>query len=192
LKPLVAGRRVLDLGSASRHRRPDWMHGLVCGVADSVVGLDRDEATVRKLQERGYDIRVGDAQDFDVGEKFDVVLAGELIEHLDNVHGFLQSVHRHLGPDGRLVLTTPNPFYFMNFVYRIAGRPRVNAEHTCWFCPDTLPQVLVRNDFEVVELRFVGHRSPSSFRRIVGGIARSLLPKNLRDDTILVVATPNL
>jgi 2-polyprenyl-3-methyl-5-hydroxy-6-metoxy-1,4-benzoquinol methylase len=192
LKPLLTDRSVLDIGSASRHRRPDWMHGLVCGVASHVVGVDRDEATVVKLQERGYDIRVGDAQDFDVGEKFDIVLAGELIEHLDNVHGFLQSVHRHLGPDGRLVLTTPNPFYFMNFVYRVGGRPRVNAEHTCWFCPDTIGHVLERNDFEIVELRFIGHRSPSRFRRVVTGVARAVLPKNLRDDTMLVVARPAL
>jgi 2-polyprenyl-3-methyl-5-hydroxy-6-metoxy-1,4-benzoquinol methylase len=141
------------------------------------------------LQERGYDVRLGDAQDFDFGEKFDVVLAGELIEHLDNVHGFLESVHRHLGPDGRLVLTTPNAFYFMNFVYRIAGHPRVNREHTCWYCPDTMRQVLERNQFAITELRFIGHRSPSRARRIAGQLMRSVLPRNLRDDTMLVVAS---
>ena len=60
-------------------------------------------------------------QNFDLGRTFDTVFAGELIEHLGNVDGFLSSARRHLEPGGQLVLTTPNVFYVGNFVYRWGG-----------------------------------------------------------------------
>lgn len=53
----------------------------------------------------------------DLRRKFETVFAGELIEHIDGVHGFLTSTLRHLAPGGQLILTTPNAFYIDNFVY---------------------------------------------------------------------------
>ena len=110
-------------------------------------------------------MQVADAQDFDLGRQFEVVFAGELIEHLDDVHGFLASVRRHLQPGGRLVLTTPNAFYVGNFVYRFGGHGQVHPEHTCWYCEDTLRHVLWRNGFDKVDISFTGHTSPTPHAR---------------------------
>ncbi len=117
------------------------MHGLIVAESEDVVGIDIDEEAIAVIKERGLDVRLGDARNFDLGRKFEVVFAGELIEHLDDVRGFLQSVRRHLLPGGRLVLTTPNPFYFANFIYRYGGHARVHHQHTCWFCEDTIKRV---------------------------------------------------
>ena len=65
-----------------------------------------------------------DAEEFDLGRSFEVVWAGEIIEHLSCAGGFLDAARRHLEPGGRLVITTPNAFAVSNFVYRIGGRPR--------------------------------------------------------------------
>jgi SAM-dependent methyltransferase len=42
---------------------------------------------------------------------FDTVIAGEIIEHLEQPVLFLRNCRRLLKPSGRLVLTTPNPYY---------------------------------------------------------------------------------
>jgi len=51
--------------------------------------------------------------DFD-GVTFDVVFAGEVIEHIFDDEQFLKNIHMHLKPGGVLVLTTPNLFFLPN------------------------------------------------------------------------------
>lgn len=187
--PLIRDATVLDIGCASRYGKPDWLHGLLAREVPELVGIDIDEDTVKAMRADGYDARVADAQNFDLGRRFHAVFAGELIEHLDNVHGFLTSVRRHLQPGGRLVLTTPNVFYIADFVYRWGGHGHVHPEHTCWFCEDTLRHVLEVNGYADVEISFTGHTSPTPLRKAASFTARQLLPPRLSLDTLIAVAT---
>lgn len=179
---------VLDLGCASGRKRPDWMHLQIRGVARSVVGVDIDETAISEIRERGLDCRVGSAESLDLGTKFDVVFAGELVEHLANMRGFFESARRHLRPGGTLVLTTPNPFAASNFAYRFGFRPRVHHEHTCWFCEDTLRNLAERFGFEILQVEYIGHQTPGWVRRQLAKTVRALLPARLRWGTLLVVA----
>ncbi|MGH9177588.1 MAG: class I SAM-dependent methyltransferase [Acidimicrobiales bacterium] len=188
--PYLAGWSVLDVGCASRFGRPDWVHGLVASCAREAVGIDLDAEKVSAIAATGHDVHVADARHFDLGRTFEVVFAGELIEHLDDVRGFLRSVRRHLRGDGRLVLTTPSTFYLANFVYRLRGSARVHPEHTCWFCASTIRQVLATNGFTVTHLDYVGHQPPTPARRLAAAAAERLLPPALSRDTMLVVAAP--
>ncbi len=189
VRPLIMGSSVLDVGCASRYGKPDWLHGLLRVEISDLVGIDINETTIRELQGQGFDARVADAQDFDLERTFDTVFAGELIEHLDDFHGFLQSTRRHLSPGGRLVLTTPNGFYVGNFLYRWGGHGQVHPEHTCWFCEDTLRSLLERNGFSAVDISFTGHTSPTRLRRATTFVVRHAFPPRLAFDTIVAVAT---
>ena len=102
--------------------------------------------------------------------------------------GLLDTARAHLKPGGRLVLTTPNAFAVSNFVYRIGGRPRVNAEHTCWFCEDTIATLLERHGFEVEDVSYLKHTTPGRVRAAVAGLVRSVLPERLAQNTLLAVA----
>jgi 2-polyprenyl-3-methyl-5-hydroxy-6-metoxy-1,4-benzoquinol methylase len=186
--PFLDRPSVLDVGCASRYGRPDWLHGLIAAEKPDVVGIDINEEVVGNLRGAGYDVHVADARHFDLDRQFDVVFAGELIEHLDDVRGFLRSVRRHLPPGGRLVLTTPNAFYFGNFVYRVGGRARVHPEHTCWFCEDTLRRVLTTNGFSRVHVHYIGHSSLTPVRRAVTFGVRHLLPPHVAYDTMVAVS----
>jgi 2-polyprenyl-3-methyl-5-hydroxy-6-metoxy-1,4-benzoquinol methylase len=180
---------VLDVGCAARYGRPDWFHGLVCEAVPDVAGIDIDESAISRLRAEGYNVLVADACSFDLGRSFDVVFAGELIEHLDDVRGFLTSARRHLREGGHLVLTTPNAFYVGNFVYRVGGHANVHAEHTCWYCEDTMRQVLSHNGFGHVDIYFTGHVSPTLLRRVATFSSRILLPPRLAMDTLVAVAS---
>jgi 2-polyprenyl-3-methyl-5-hydroxy-6-metoxy-1,4-benzoquinol methylase len=186
----VERRVVLDIGAGSGINRPDWMHAQIAAVATDTVGVELDDRLAAQARERGYDVVTANAEDMDLGRTFDVVWAGEVIEHLSCPGGFLDAVHRHLVPRGQLVLTTPNAFAVSNFMYRIGGRPRVNKGHVSWFDETTLSQLLSRHHFGVVEIGYVGHTTPGLVRSTLARAVRAVLPPHLAENTLLVVATP--
>lgn len=84
--------------------------------------------------------------DFDFQEKYDVVLAVEIIEHLENPFHFIRQLQRHLKPDGFIVLTTPNVdsffdrlwFLFHGYSYYFGSRGIVNSGGHITMCPEWL------------------------------------------------------
>ena len=73
------------------------------------VGLDPSPAASVGRAALGLDIRTGllDAE-FAPGERFDVILASELFEHISDPRSFLDHVRNHLADDGVVVLATPD------------------------------------------------------------------------------------
>jgi SAM-dependent methyltransferase len=107
---------------------------------------------VTKRQAAGYDIRLANVETMDLGETFDVVVAADIIEHVSNAGLFLDRVRLHLRERGLLCLVTPNPCS-VNTVFKglLGVQSAVNPEHTCWYDPITLRQLVERHDFEPSE-----------------------------------------
>jgi SAM-dependent methyltransferase len=164
-----------------------------------VTGIDANLDMVKDLQERGYpNVVVADAEDFNLGQTFNTIVGGELIEHLANPGRFLQCCRRHLASGGRIVLTTPYPFSLFYTLYGFAKYPKTcsNDEHTSWFCPHTLRalagQVGLRLlHFELVEdylSEVVSSRKYILFVRLVRLLR--FLPRRLRANCHLFVLEP--
>ena len=158
--PYVQGKKVLDLGcvchSLGETESDDWLHKIICSHASSVLGVDYLEEEVNILRERGYNIVCADVQALDLKEKFEVIVAGDLIEHLSNIGNFLQAVRQHLLSGGQFIVTTPNPVHFLRFVILLfTGKVGANAEHTCWFTRKVLDQLVGRYSLKIVEEAFV-------------------------------------
>jgi len=106
---VVAGRRVLDLGSGE-----GFGAAILAGSAERVVGVDIDERTVEhsRLNYAGADLefQVGSALDLSAHEagSFGAVVAFEIIEHVRDQEQVLAEVARLLGEDGILVMSTPD------------------------------------------------------------------------------------
>ncbi len=158
VKSYVENKKVLDVGSAElvgtvhRSKEERWLHKKIVSVANKVVGLEINEEQVLALRDMGYDIRLGDAESFDLGETFDVIVAGELIEHLSNPGKFLDCARRHLRPNGVLLLTTPNRFGALVFL-KVLQRGRVPSynkpisKHVMYFDEDSIKSLLNRYGF---------------------------------------------
>lgn len=135
------GKRVLDVGVVSHatryFERGDWRHARIRETASYCLGIDILEHYVEELRNRGFNIRCVDAtSDADLGERFDVVFVGDVIEHVDNPSALLRFCARHLSPTGRMLVTTPNPFS-RKFVrqFHHDGVMVVNLDHVAWFTP---------------------------------------------------------
>jgi len=138
---LVRGKRVLDIGVVSHSARyfdqAGWRHGRIARAASYCLGLDILAPLVEELRGRGFNVRCVDAtSDADLGERFEIVFAGDVIEHVDNAVALLRFSGRHLAPGGRLYVTTPNPFsrkFFRQF--RREGVMVTNLDHVAWISP---------------------------------------------------------
>lgn len=171
IKDLCRNKRVLDVGCVDhdlRNRRKSvWLHGILRECAASLTGLDYDAANVSQLQREGYNAVCAEAADFELGQTFDVVVAGELIEHLANPAGFLACAKKHLSPDGLLVLTTPNAqglCYCLQNLF--LGHELENPDHVCFYTPRTLACLLRKCGFEMISGVYIAGMRPQGHDRL--------------------------
>jgi len=158
--PLVRDKKVLDLGcvqhDVSRVENPNWLHGVINKHALSTLGVDRLEEGIAELARLGFNVIKGDVQTMQLGKKFDVIVAGDIIEHLSNCGQFLERVYEHLTPDGLFLVSTPNPIHLLRFArLLVTDKGGPNPEHTCWFTPPVLSQLVGRFGFEIVDVIYV-------------------------------------
>ena len=150
---------------------------MVASVSSEVVGVELDRKVAERHVARGYTVVAGNAETMDLGRYFDVVWAGEVIEHLSNAGAFLDSVRRHLHPGGVLILTTPNTFAIAYFIYRIGGTPRINKGHTCWYqtkSPCRSSWLVTASPSSRSRTSATGH--PGHVRAALAGTVRAALP----------------
>ena len=162
---LTKGKCVLDLGCVDhdliRRDRSLWLHDVIRATAKKCVGVDYVQDVVEILKKEGYDIRAGNVETINLNEKFDLVMAGELIEHLPNPGRLLETARRHLNETGLLVLTTPNAtglYYFLNnLCFR---HDRDNPDHCLMFTVCTMQKLLEKCGFEMVDAKYIMGWSP--------------------------------
>jgi SAM-dependent methyltransferase len=77
--------------------------------------------------------------------RFDVVVIGEVIEHLDNPGAALRNLHGLLAPGGQLVVTVPNAFALSGIARVLLGRETTHPEHATHHSYVTLHRLLTMN-----------------------------------------------
>lgn len=159
----IAKGDVLDLGCVDarpdRHtaeqrmqHKPNLLFKRICEINPNVLGIDINPEGVNVMRNMGFNVQCEDVETMDLGRKFDVIIAGEIIEHLENPGKFLRNMRRHIKDDGVLIISTPNPFY-AGQTWKIwhYGKPMVHEDHMGWQDPTTLNQILRRTGFEPSE-----------------------------------------
>ena|SRR5437763_9671801 len=147
------GKRILDLGCRAGALTRSYLAG------NEVVGIDVDRRALREAARRGVLTCWADVEQqlpFDDGE-FDVVVAGELLEHVRDPAALLEEVRRVLRPGGRFVGSVPNGFRVKNRLRFLLGKePEDNPTHLHLFSPNALMRLLA--DFADAELHFISSR----------------------------------
>ena len=156
----IKNKKVLDLGcvehSLTNMQNPNWLHGIIVKHAKSVLGVDILQKEIDTLKHQGYNVVFAYVERMDLKDKFEVIVAGDIIEHASNPGTFMDRVFRHLTPDGMVLITTPNPVTVMRFIeLLLTGQVGANSEHTCWFTPQVISELARRNNLRVVNIAYV-------------------------------------
>ena len=156
LRAAVAGKDILHVGCADHDvdeiaSSDRWLHAHLVKEAKSTLGLDILAEDCAKLRARGFDAVAGDACTIDIGRTFDVIVAGEIIEHVENPGQMLRNLARHLRPGGDLILTTPNAHFALHMVESMFfdTRYRWQPQHVAWYDPFTLCNMVERCGLKV-------------------------------------------
>lgn len=160
---LVKNKSVLDIGSVGQSDKY-CLWDLLTERVDDLQGVDlpdsldtvSDRFNLNSQDiEHSTDPRItyGNMEVVDLGRKFDVIVAGDVIEHVSNQGLFLDNIRKHLNSDGRLIITTPNAKWPTVFL-------KPNVTHTFWHDIFTLKCILTRHGFFVEDFRFYYGNKP--------------------------------
>lgn len=153
------GRRVLDIGAVAHDPRrmeaPDWLHGRLADVAASCVAVDIVPEGVEVMRARGYtalvhDLGQGPGPVAELGP-FEVIVAGEIIEHLEDQGLLFRAAQALLSDDGTMLITTPNPYVPAR---QKAGRRGVvweNVDHISYAFPSGVAELAERHGLRLAE-----------------------------------------
>jgi len=125
----------------------------ICEVARETYGIDSSEEAVNFFLKQGiHNLYVGDVeklQDFALSRVFEVVVCGELLEHLSNPGLALGGLKRFCRPDTVVIITVPNAFAIKGFLAVLGGGEVVHPDHVCYYSATTLSVLLSRHGYHV-------------------------------------------
>ena len=85
--------------------------------------------------------------------KFDYVLLGEIVEHVDNPGDFLSRMKTVVNAE-KCIITVPNAFSFLRKKKYSKGIEGINSDHRYWFSPYTIAKVMQKAGIKPLELLF--------------------------------------
>lgn len=147
------GRRVLDLGCRDGALTRIYLEG------NELVGVDADRDALAEAEKLGIETHWADLDrplEFP-DESFDVVVAGELLEHLRDPQRVVAEARRVLRPGGTFVASVPNGYRLKRRLQFLVGRPPDDdPTHLQMFSASDVRALL--GGFEDPQLHFVAGR----------------------------------
>ncbi|MET0220762.1 MAG: bifunctional 2-polyprenyl-6-hydroxyphenol methylase/3-demethylubiquinol 3-O-methyltransferase UbiG [Tardiphaga sp.] len=154
----LSGLRMLDIGCGA---------GLLCEpftrLGADVIGIDPSATNIAAAKlhaaksHLAIDYRCTTVEEMDVRERFDIVLAMEVVEHVVDVGAFLDRCAQLLKPGGMMVVSTLNrnwKSFALGIVaaeYVLRWLPRGTHQWDKFVTPDELTRHLERNKLGITE-----------------------------------------
>ncbi|RLJ09138.1 MAG: hypothetical protein DRP13_01020 [Candidatus Aenigmatarchaeota archaeon] len=195
LEKYCKNKTVLDIGCIGGigKNNDKFTHNIIRNVTKEVIGIDINKQKIEYYNKRGYNIMFGDIQDpsLKINKKFDVVFAGEIIEHVEDQKTFLNNVKKMLKPDGIFILSTPNAHDIAYHINRIFFRIKddyitcKNIGHVIIHSYGTIRYLLEKYGFEIKEFYYINSICLTKRRKMMKILTR-IFPDFA--ESILIVA----
>jgi len=153
LKKFCMGKTVLHVGSAGSP-----LHAMLKPVCKELWGLDKAESSEENYIQMDLSsecMTIGDNRTRLEGIEFDLVLLGEVLEHLSCPGELLSGCAYFNWP---LIITVPNAFAAAGFAHAAKGIENVNLDHVSYFSYYTLKQLVERYSYNIDT--FLWHGDP--------------------------------
>lgn len=151
-----SGKRVLEIGCASGYMSREFTKR---GCA--VTGIEINPDLARKAKKYVGRTIVGDIENRSIreklkGERFEVMVLADVLEHLKDPEGVLSSLQSFLAKDGKMIISVPNIAFLTNRLLLFLGRfdysdwGIMDKTHLRFFTKESILE-LVKNAGLVVE-----------------------------------------
>ncbi len=169
IKSISKGKRVLHLGCTNHPYTQlaidgdALLHKDLESVATELFGFDYDQEGIDILTAHGsknlYRADLEKLDEVELDTKFDVIIAGEIIEHLNNPGLFLAGIQRFMDAESELIITTINAYSALRFTtYALRGKGGTNEpvhpDHVYYFSYKTLKLLVERAGLTVKDFYF--------------------------------------
>jgi hypothetical protein len=153
------GKKVLDLGcwdetALVKRDTPFWLHSRIAAVASNTIGIDSSlSLPIEGFSLPKAKIMRGDITDRKtiIGFDIDIIVAGELIEHLPNTLEFFHTL-KSAYSGKRLLCSTPNATNFSNLALGLLCRESTHRDHLSVYSYKTLSILSEKSNFSEYSL----------------------------------------
>lgn len=161
---ICKGKKVLHLGAVGFtdltdvdriNNFPNTLHYKLSNVAN-VIGIDYSKSVIDMLSRNGINnIIYGNVEELEkvhLNETFEVIVVGDLIEHLANPGLLLNGMKRFCDENTRIIITTPNAFGLLNFIRYFFNRFKEGDEHVMTFNTQNISNLVSRFNYKIVSI----------------------------------------
>ncbi len=209
IKKSCAGKKVLHLGCTNypftehsiEHKM--LLHFELEEVAGELYGFDFDQKGIDILEAAGakniFFADLEQLEEVNLSETFDVIIAGEMIEHLSNPGLFLKGIQRFMNPQTNLLITTINAYCGMRMLtYGLRGdggtHEPVHPDHVAYYSHSTLRVLVERENLKVNNFLFYKlgeeHRKLSPWKQKIANDLSVLIAPQWSDGIIAECGLP--
>jgi 2-polyprenyl-3-methyl-5-hydroxy-6-metoxy-1,4-benzoquinol methylase len=125
-------------------------------VADRIAGFDWSQPGLEILHKHGVNglhrLNLLEPDEVEkgwnnLGFEPEIVVAGELLEHLDRAGMVLENCQRMMAPGCQMVITVPNAFSVRSLLHVLRGYEKVAPDHVSYYSYSNVRELAERNGF---------------------------------------------
>ncbi|MEI6048207.1 MAG: methyltransferase domain-containing protein [Bacteroidota bacterium] len=186
INEMIKNQNIIHIGCSDhiqvireKIRNNIWLHKLISDNAKNCIGIDIDKESIEFItKELGYrNVYYGNILTDDINiireKKWDYVVFGEIIEHLDDPVNFLRVFKEKYGENvNRFIITVPSIYNLRQFTNMMNYREIINSDHRFWFTPYTIAKILVSAGYNPEKISYTNLQSLNIKELIIRKIKR--------------------
>ena len=159
IQDICRNKKVLHLGATDAPETINavennrLLHLQLQAVSSYLVGLDINVEMIEWLSKNQEinNIEYGNIENSEdyPQEDFEIIVAGEIIEHLSNPGKALDAIRKSIKPTTKLIITVPNAYSLKGFLRAVFQHELIHPDHTLHHSPYTLKALLKRHGFKI-------------------------------------------
>ncbi|MFW6008534.1 MAG: methyltransferase domain-containing protein [archaeon] len=129
-------------------------------IAKKAIGVDFDTNNIEELKkEEITNIYFGDIlkNTYDkeiLKHKYEVIVFGNVIEHLDNLGLAMQNLKQFCNKNTKIIVITPNAWSLLRIMNMFMKNENVHKDHMFWPSKKTMNNIIKNDGFEIIEFKF--------------------------------------
>ena len=174
---LSKNSKILDVGCGKGHITEKLVFN-----NNMVLGIDYSHTAIkfaRKKQKKNLKFKVIDVEKLArLKQKYDIIVANNLFEHIENQNKFLKNCRALLDKNGYLVISTPQLYSFVNllkliFTKKIDYR---HENHICEFSKIQMTKFCENNDLKIIQKKYLYDLySQKNFKSLINNTISKML-----------------